>query len=182
MRDYSREWLLIPPDELRHLSEGPRIGEVPGGAGLVEVAVATSGDIDAVLARCREVLLVVLQASRDEWPSGDTWSERLPRWFVQGCAAEEPAEAARWLAWWRGLDGEARERAANARRWTLSDWLHWLQPEERQWFWWDGVALSQHEARILVEVPGWPIALGALEWLVRVAGAESAKVAEGLVR
>jgi hypothetical protein len=174
---------LIPPEELRHLSEGSRDGEKAGGAGLVEVVVGASGDVGDLLIRCREVLRTVLEVTGEEWSSDGTWSKKLPDWFVQGCVAEQSAEeAAKWLAWWRGLDDEARARAARERPWSLSDWLHWLQPDERQWYWWDGVAHGQHEARILVEVPGWPVALGALEWLLRVAGADSVEVVEGLIR
>ena len=36
---------------------------------------------------------------------------------------------------------------------------------------------ARHEARILVEVSGWPVALGALEWLLRVSGADSVEIA-----
>jgi hypothetical protein len=174
---------VIPPEELRHLTEGPRDGEVPGGTGLVEVLVRTSGDAGDLLRRCCDVLRVVVSASAPgDWPSEATWSARLPRWFVQAAAAEESEEqAAQWLAWWRGLDQEARARAARERPWSLADWLHWLQPDERQWYWWNGVAEGAHEARVFVEVSGWPAALGSLEWLLRAAGAESVNISESLV-
>lgn len=175
--------MLIPSEELRHLVDGPREVEMAGGVGLVEVAVTTSGDSSDLLCRCREVLRAVLEVAGSGWPPQDVWARRLPDWFVQGCAGEVSAEQdAEWLAWWRGLDGEARARAARERPWSLADWLHWLQPEERQWYWWDGVRQGPHKVLVLVEVPGWPVPLGALEWLLRVAGAEAVSVAETLVR
>jgi hypothetical protein len=175
---------LITPEELRHLTEGPRTAETSGGVGLVAVDVTTPGEASDLLRRCREVLREVLEtAMAEEWPAEDTWAQRLPDWFVQACAAEETAEeAARWLAKWRELDDEARVRAARERPWSLPDWLYWLQPDERQWFWWDAVVRGKHEARIFVEVPGWPVALGALEWLLRAAGADSINVADDLVK
>lgn len=48
------------------------------------------------------------------------------------------------------------------RRWNVRDWLYWLGPGERQWFWWDGFATGESEAKIVVEVTGRPTALGAL--------------------
>jgi hypothetical protein len=174
---------LIPPEELRHLSQGPRAGEVPGGVGLVEVYVSTGGSASDLFSRCREVVRAALvEAAGQEWPSVDAWSQKLPGWFVRACAAEESAEeAARWLTWWRGLDDDARVRAARERPWSLPDWLHWLQPDERQWYWWDAIAHGAHEGRVLVEVPAWPTALGALEWLLRVAGADRVDVVENLL-
>jgi hypothetical protein len=165
------------------LYEGPREGEKAGGVGLVEAVVSTAGDAQDLLGRCREVLRTVLDAAREEWPSDEAWSEVLPSWFVQGCAAEaSEEEAAAWLAWWRGLDGEARARATKEAPWTLAQWIHWLHPDERQWYWWNGVVYGRHEVRILIEVPGWPGPLGAFEWLLRVAGADSVEVMENQVR
>jgi len=174
---------LTPPDELRHLAEGPRDGESPGGVGVVEVNVRASGAAADVLRRSREVLHAVLIGAEPAWPSVEVWSRRLPLWFVEGCAAEQSAEdREQWLDWWRGLDPAARASAAEERPWSFRDWLSWLQPGERQWFWWDGRVVGPDEARILVEVPSWPTALGALTWLLRVAGAEITTVASDSVR
>lgn len=174
---------MIPPEELRHLADGPRLREVAGGVGLVEVHVSTSGDANDLLRRSREVLRAILAATSEGWPAETAWRERLPHWFVEACAVEESAEdAARWLAWWRALDDKARARAARERPWSLADWLHWLHPDERQWYWWDGSVVGQHAARIIVEVAGWPAPLGALQWLLNAAGADAIEVVEALFR
>lgn len=63
-------------------------------------------------------------------------------------------------------------------RWSLADWMYWMHPEEREWSWWDARVEGAGVASVLVEVPGWPMAVGALEWLLRVAGATEVELAE----
>jgi len=46
-----------------------------------------------------------------------------------------------------------------------------MEPFERQWFWWDAEIGRDGTLRVTVEIPGWPAALGALDWLLRAAGA-----------
>ena len=53
-----------------------------------------------------------------------------------------------------------------------------MHPEEREWSWWDARVEGAGVASVLVEVPGWPMAVGALEWLLRVAGATEIELAE----
>jgi len=91
-----------------------------------------------------------------------------------------PQETAAWLERWRALPAEEQHRAERERRWALADWLHWLRPDERSWYWWDAAVNGSHELRVRVEVPGWPAALGALTWLLRAAGADSVSVEEHL--
>src|SRR5436305_4029099 len=163
---------MIAPEERRHLTDGPRPGGEPGGAGTVKVVARGGPGARTLLARCREVLLTVLGQSETDWPSTVSWAELLPDWFVAACTPERsPAEAERWLAWWRTLDPEEKAKAANEQPWTLADWLYWLTPAERQWYWWDATIESDTALRVVVEVPGWPAALGALDWLLRAAGA-----------
>lgn len=177
MRDRSGECLLIPPEELRHLDEDPRLDELPGGVGLLELRVSALESAAEVIARTKAVLRVVVSMSRGEF--GRAWATRLPRWFADGCSPEQTGEADEaWLRWWRGLEPEARELAARERPWTLADWMHWMHPEERQWFWWDARVEDRDSAVVLVEIPGWPPAVGALEWLLRVAGAAEVDAVE----
>lgn len=170
---------MISSEEIRHVDRGPGPDEAPGGLGLIEVSVFTDGSATDVVERAKGVLRAVLSVTSDEWGSPDTGASRLPDWFVAGCATERSAEdGEQWLAWWRGLEPEAKARAADERPWTLPDWMHWMHPDERQWYWWDARVDGDGSARVLVEVPGWPLVTGALEWLLRVAGASSVHVAE----
>jgi hypothetical protein len=114
----------------------------------------------------------VLAHAGPPWPSVLQWRQLLPAWFVQSSAPEQSrAEAERWLNWWRSLPAEEQAQVTGAQRWTLADWLYWLEPSERQWFWWDAVTESPDMLRVIVEVSGWPAPLGALDWLLRAAGA-----------
>lgn len=154
---------MFASKEKRHLLEGPRPGATPGGVGLVDVMARTDGSSEDLLDRCREVLEEILDAGPALWPSVDEWRSSLPQWFVRGCADEPAAEDdARWLAWWRGLDPPARQQASRDRPWSLADWLWWMQPDERTWFWWNARRANEHEVQIHLEVPGWPSPTGAL--------------------
>jgi hypothetical protein len=125
-----------------------------------------------VAARAREVLRAVLAHAGPSWPTVSEWRQLLPAWFVEGSAPEKSREEAeRWLGWWRSLPAAEQARVTREQRWALPDWLHWLEPAERQWFWWDAVVENPETLRVMVEVPGWPAPLGALEWLLRAAGA-----------
>ena len=165
------ERALIPLDEGRHLKEGPRRDERPGGAGTVTVVAEARGDAADVLARAREVMGEIVKTG-EPWPDLEYWRSRLPRWFLEASAPERSREEIeQWLAWWRSLPPQEQAHAAAEQKWTLADWLFSVQPSERQWFWWSATVESPDKVRVLVEVPGDPVALGALEWLLRAAGA-----------
>ncbi|WP_406642528.1 hypothetical protein [Amycolatopsis sp. WGS_07] len=162
---------MIGPEERRHLMSGPRSGQVAGGVGTVDV-LACEGNGTEILSRAQAVLLTILEYSEAEWPAVEEWRALLPSWFVAACGEEMRREdAERWLTWWRTLGPADKVRAESERRWTLADWLYWLNPLERQWFWWDAKAEQDGTLRVTVEVSGWPTALGALDWLLRAAGA-----------
>jgi hypothetical protein len=163
---------MIAPDEERHLLSGPRPGEMPGGVGTINVLGEGGPGARVILERCRDVMAVVLEHSGPRWPAEHEWPALLPEWFIAACAPERSqAEAQRWLAWWRTLGPEAKAAAERDRRWTLTNWLFWLEPAERQWYWWDSETCADGRLRVAVEVGGWPAALGALDWLLRAAGA-----------
>lgn len=162
---------MIPPEELRHVTEGFRPGEVPGGAGLVEIIVHGT-DARSVLARVREVLHAVLDQSGSGWPDVADWRHLLPEWFVVASAPEHThRDNEDWLTWWRQLSPDERVKVEQDQPWSLTDWLHWMQPDNRTWFWWDADVEDEHTMKVYVEVIGWPAPLGALEWLLKAAGA-----------
>src|SRR5437016_146841 len=91
--------------ELRHLETGPSDDEPSAGIGTVPLVAACSGDAADVLARCREVLSIVLRRSGGGWPARLDWKQVLPGWFVERCAVPQSREEAeRWLKWWKSLD------------------------------------------------------------------------------
>jgi hypothetical protein len=160
-------------DEVRHLADGPRQNELPDDELLVRVWLRSEAPVHAVVAKCKQVLDTVVQIDGDSWPSEALWAKILPVWFVEGCAPEESAEQKQqWLDWWRTLNDQDRSVAAQDREWSLAAWLHWFQPAERQWYWWDGEPVDETHGLITVATQGLPVPLGALRWLLRVAGAD----------
>jgi hypothetical protein len=165
---------VTPDEERRHVEGGPRRGERTDE--LVVVVAARAGDPNLVLQNAREVMLAVLDHPGSPWPSLDGWRGQLPQWFVDRCAPEMSTdEAAEWLAQWRSLPPAERAEEERNRSWSLGDWLYWLEPEHREWLWWDAV-VTNGTVNITVQVSGWPAPLGALDWLLRAAGATEVTV------
>jgi hypothetical protein len=159
-------------DEIRRLDEGPLTDEEPGGIGTVTLLGLCEGNAGDVARRVREVLRVVLTSSSGHWPSEGQWHDLLPNWFVAACAPEMSQEVAeRWLEKWRAMAAEEKAELDATQRWSLPDWLHWLQPSERQWEFWACEAGDTNSVRLSLKVDAWPLAHGALDWLLRAAGA-----------
>jgi hypothetical protein len=138
--------------------------------------VARSAEPEIVLARCRQVLEVVLPTPASTWPALAEWAQVLPGWFVDGCSPTESRdEAEKWLAWWRSLPLAEQAKAASERPWTLEGWLYWVHPDQRTWSW-AGSGVGEGVLVVEVESKEWPTAIGSLEWLLRVAGADEVAV------
>lgn len=170
--------LLIRPIEHRHVTDGSQPEEEPGGVGLVSVVAQCSGNALEVLSKVREVVLLVVNTPSTGWPSIEHWRDYLPDWFVDGCTEDiSDGQAERWLAWLQTLKPSEKTQAIRDRGWSLPNWLYWLEPANRQWYWWDG-KVSGDRVVVSVEVAGWPAPLGSLEWLLLVAGASSVSIQE----
>lgn len=166
---------VLPDVERRHVLSGPEPGERSGGDGLVDFTVHGPGNASEILTRTRGVVIAVLDHS-EPWPGLDEWERIMPAWFVTACAPEQTREEAEsWLAWWRTLSSADRAAAEVQRGWSLSNWLYWLEPEKRDWYWWDGRQLSNDTAKISVEVIDSNAPLGSFRWLLRAAGAVQAE-------
>lgn len=140
--------------------------------GTITVLARGGSDARRALERCRSVLAVVLDHSGTVWPTAEEWGRLLLEWFVAASSPELSREdVERWLAWWRTPGPADQARAESERRWALADCLYWMEPAERQWFWWDAELSGDGALRVTVEIPGWLPALGALDWLLRAAGA-----------
>jgi nitroimidazol reductase NimA-like FMN-containing flavoprotein (pyridoxamine 5'-phosphate oxidase superfamily) len=164
--------MLNSSDELRHVLAGPDRSEKPGGVGLLDLFSNCPGNAVDVERKTREVMRIVLESSQDGWPSSRKWQSTLPEWFVVSCAIERnEQQEEEWLKWWRSLDKQGKEREAKQGKWTLSNWLYWLEPTQRSWWWWSSEVTSSDRAVIKVQIDEWPTATGSLGWLLRVAGA-----------
>lgn len=159
-------------DELRHLFTEPDLDEQPKGLGIVRFDIWCQGNSEIILQRSKEVLEVILRSSTQRWLSNSEWQAILPGWFVAGCAPEKTnEEVEQWLKWWRSLSPQEKNRADEEQRWSLEDWLYWLHPDQRQWFWWDAICVDTDLLRVAVEVAEYPFSWQALAWLFKVAGA-----------
>jgi hypothetical protein len=165
--------------ERLHLIGGPAREEKPGGLGTVRFVAKCKGNAPEVLEKAKETLKAVNENSLPEWPSIDRWRQILPAWFVNRCAPERSQEEAEnWLTWWKSLTPAEQKKVLAEEEWSLSNWIYWFQPDNRQWYWWDGVPLDRNYVVIAVEVDAWPFAWGALRWLFRAAGADDLRSEE----
>jgi len=109
---------MIPPEEQRHVSSGPRPGEKPTGVALTDV-IAEGADPLMSLGRCREVLMTILDYPESVWPGSEEWARLLPAWFVAASSPRQTgAETEEWLARWRTLSPADRARAESEQPWS----------------------------------------------------------------
>lgn len=143
------------------------------GVGTVRFIINCPNDASSVLERAKSVMAAVDSAALHGWPSNNHAVPILPEWFTSACAPEMSKEAEdQWLKWWKGLSRKERVRVDADKNWGLSNWLYWLEPGNRQWFWRESSVQEESDQILLtVEVEGWPFPWGALSWLFRAAGA-----------
>ena len=159
--------------ELRHLRNPPRADEKPHGVGTVRFVARCPFGAEEILNKVISVLEIVDEATLNGALTEEQWAFRLPEWFVSACALPMTAEQAeQWLKRWKALPSEEQTRVEIEKDWSLDNWLYWMEPENRQWFWWDAKVLDDCD-HILVatEVEVWPFPWGSLRWLFKAAGA-----------
>lgn len=194
--DEDSEHYVVPPEiELRRLRQGPMPDERPLMGTPDRIIAVCPGNATDVLNRCREVLEAVIVNTRKPWLADDVWHRILPVWFVNQCKEDElrEEETVRDVAWHvfqeqgmpaslafiRGhqkeFDQLKREEAEHwDDPWTLSGWIYWFRPEERWWFWWDAKIPDEDALHVELEAADYGFPSGALEWLLRAAGASQA--------
>lgn len=160
--------MLMNSDELRRLENGPTSGERPKGI-VCGFLARCDGNAPEVLARCKEVLRVVLTQDVEHWPTDGEWRSLLPAWFVSKCMDEDSYEArAKKL-----FEFPEEERLQHDLPWAVSGWVFWFAPDEREWFWWDAAIKDKNTIEIFVDVFGDPFPWGGLSWLLKASGTVS---------
>lgn len=158
------------------MCSGPRPGEWSDEPPIDYIAEC-EGDAEAVLARAREVLATVLEASsRPSWPSLEEWKTLLPEWFVAVSARERSrSEIEADNAWYRTLSHEEQVRVYLEESWSVGEFLRTFSPDggDRWWHWWDGVVEDRDTIRVTIQALDFPTAWDELHWLLRAAGAKS---------
>lgn len=160
--------------EWRHLGQRPSPQETPWNS-LCNQFV-TSGNAELILARIHEVMKLINIVSRGTWPDDwHAWEKILPKWFLSKCTLEaSKQDVDPWLNWLppNSMNPLASDRRAEMDRpWPLEEWVYWMAPERRKWFWWEGVLVNEMNLEIHVEICEWPLPDAALDWLGRAAGA-----------
>ncbi len=159
-------------NELRRLQNGRAVDDKPCGTRIARLSVTCStAPLEAVLG-AKEVLKALDRAALAGWPQAQI-SPSFPAWFIAACAPESSRhEAEQWVAWWSTLSAEKKIKAEEEKDWSLENWLYWMEPQNREWFWWDAQVETNPDRIILqLEVTAWPFSWGALRWLLRTAGA-----------
>lgn len=167
-------------NELGRLRTGPQTSEKPSGAGIVRFVVRCPFEVNEVLSRARSVLEAVDVATLAGWPENKKFVPIMPAWFIAVCCPPpSPEDAQDWLAWWKSLPLAEQAKAEMEKDWDLENWLYWMEPSQRQWFWWDARVLEHHDhIALAVEVQSWPFPWGALRWLFKAAGASAVEPEE----
>jgi hypothetical protein len=166
--------------ELQRLEHRPTSTEMPQGVGIVRFLVRCPYETSEVLAKAKEALKIVDKATLAGWPANGDLIPRLPQWFLSACAEEmSPDQATQWLSWWKSLPPEEQSKAEIEKDWSLDNWLYWMEPRNRQWFWWDAKVLEDYDhIALAIEVECWPFPWGSLRWLFRAAGAAAVEAEE----
>ncbi len=137
-------------EERRRLTQGASPDAASARLDVLEVEC--EGGAERALGRVREALAPVLDHQEGRWPSLDEWPALLPGWFVDACVDDR------------------QERDCVLDRWSLRAWLHWLQPDQRRWRWWDAEVVDPTHLRVRL-LPLTPDYLqGSVNWLLAVAG------------
>ncbi|OCG73066.1 hypothetical protein A9G42_11700 [Gilliamella sp. Nev6-6] len=171
--EYMRQLLL----ERERFDNPPDYTVKTTGVGIARFVIHCNNDVDEVLNLAKRILVIVNYNSEPVWPSFEEWLKILPDKFINNCAKELTKEELKeQKIQWDNLTYEQRlEEAKKDQAWTLSDWLGWLEPDAREWFWWnahkfDGEIENTH---FLIEVTALddPFPSGALKWLFKACGA-----------
>ena len=132
-----------------------------------EIIARCSGNSSEVLEKTKEVLKIVINCELSFDDPVDDWEAVLPKWFVDACSPEISKEEAEELI----KTGQGFETLSNM--WTVSGFIYWFRPDQRSWYWWDGVTKDLNTLKIYLLVNGFPFAWGALEFLLKAAGVNS---------
>jgi len=164
--------------ELRRLAASAPAGESAPGTKPASFVATCRGDAEDVLARAKEVLRLVAVQALGDWPSEEKWRGILPGWFVDHFAPPmSEQELAVWVARWSAMSPRKQEKAARERPWSLVDWLHWVEPANRNWWWRGGAARDSRTLIVEIDLEGWPASGAPLRRLLQAAGARKVRPA-----
>jgi hypothetical protein len=140
---------------------------------VIQLVLTCPDSADTCLRKLREVLEPIERAG-EPWPLLVQWEQALPRWFVAACSPPMSASEARaWMEQWRAMSPSEQSETVKNQKWSLPDWLYWMESPQSVWRWQRAIVRSPCELEVTLDVDGWPVALGAFDWLARTAGASN---------
>lgn len=132
------------------------------------------GNAEQVMQLSKKVLLCINQIyDYKKWPDLDEWQSILPHSFLKNFDPERTSEEIKmYQKWWFKLSYKNKLKEARKKnKWTLSNWLAWLEPAERVWFWWGAHLIDENHFVVSVKVLEDPFLSGALKYLFLASGA-----------
>lgn len=147
------------------------------GVGIARFIVSCDSHAFCILQLAKKVIFIVNKYSLEEWPSLEYWNKILPPQFINNCLPEltKNEKIENQKRWAHLTYDEKIKEAAQDERWTLSSWLSWLEPGEREWFWWNTIQLEPplDNTHFVIEVTSLdsPFMQGSLQWLFKACGA-----------
>ena len=93
------------------------------------------------------------------------WKSELPEWFISKCRPERTEEQKiEYLKWWDSLSIEEKNKHSQKKQiWSLKNWLYWMDPDEREWYWGKAESISDDEIMLTILVYGHPFPDGSLK-------------------
>jgi hypothetical protein len=171
----NNSYILHMTNEFNRLQDNAFSNQLNSDLDIVPYLVLCHKNIDRVLEKSKEVLLIVDQTLLNQKQDLKVaeWSLLLPTWFVEKCKPEKTEkEYLEYLEWWDNLTNEEKiEQGKLPRTWSLSSWLYYLDVERRSWYWWNFKILDTERAIVYLETRGHPFPSGAFDWLLRASGA-----------
>lgn len=108
--------LLTPPTDQETTGLGARF------------IVICDANAPSILSRGKDIMISINKYSfpKTPWPSSEQWRDILPKSFTEKLK----------------LDSEILNLSNKDDDFTLESWLHWMNPQNRTWYWWDSSLFS----------------------------------------
>lgn len=148
-------------------------------SGKMKVSLTSSygTDIEPIIDKVSNILLVILENSENQWPTLKEWEQLFPTWFIEKFAADmTKEEAEKWLKKWRKMSLKKKAKIKETMKWSLPDWLYWFEPQNREWEYHSISNISKDSFNFNILVDGWPFPHGAIDWLLKNCGVSSISI------
>ena len=109
----------------------------------------------------------LVNTNSSNWPDYEYWLSILPLWFINYCKTQmSKQENNEWLLYWKTLNNEDKREAEIKKGWALADWLYWMEPCNRPWFFYSIELQDSTCVLVTVFTDENSPPVGALEWLL----------------